>query len=118
MNLIILGRNPLSGQEKCAVQELATGPVSPVERTHEDGHADVSGQAGEPGEQRDERPLRPEEWAVLAASPESESRIEAVEDSPAAARAVRDDSVLPIDSLDADDEVDPLTPEFRAPQHD
>jgi len=73
---------------------------------------------GEPGEQRDERPLRPEEWAVLAASPESESRIEAVEDSPAAATAVRDDSVLPIDSLDADDEVDPLTPEFRAPQHD
>jgi hypothetical protein len=70
---------------------------------------------GEPGEQRNERPLHPEEWAVLAASPESESRIDAVEDSPAVARAVRDDSVLPIDSLDADDEVDPLTPEFRAP---
>jgi hypothetical protein len=72
---------------------------------------------GEPGEQPDERPLRPEEWAVLAPR-ELEGGIEAVEDSPAATSAARDDSVLPIDSPDADDEDDPLTPEFRAPQHD
>jgi hypothetical protein len=47
--------------------------------------------------------------------PAQHDGIATVEDSTAAARAVRDDSVLPIDPGDAGDEDDPLTPEFRAP---
>ena len=47
--------------------------------------------------------------------PAQDDAIAAVEDSAAAARAVRDESVLPIDADDPGDEDDPLTPEFRAP---
>ena len=46
--------------------------------------------------------------------PAREDVIATVEDSAAAARAVRDESVLPIDAGDPGDD-DPLTPEFRAP---
>lgn len=70
---------------------------------------------GEPGEQLDERPLRPDERAVLADFAGSADGTKAVEDSPAAARAVKDDSVLPVDAGSRGDEDDPLTPEFRAP---
>ena len=78
---------------------------------------------GEPGEQSDARPLGPDERAILADFAESADVTKAVEDSPAAARAVKDDSVLPVASMvpvDAGgggDEDDPLTPEFRAPTH-
>lgn len=70
---------------------------------------------GEPGEQPDERPLRPDEHAVLTDSAGSADGTKAVEDSPAAARAAKDDSVLPVDAGSRGDEDDPLTPEFRAP---
>ncbi len=78
---------------------------------------------GEPGEQSDARPLRPDERAVLADFVGSAGATNAVEDSPAAARAAEDDSVLSVDSVvpvDAgspDDEDAQLTPEFRAPPH-
>ncbi|MDQ4092540.1 MAG: hypothetical protein M3143_03735 [Actinomycetota bacterium] len=76
---------------------------------------------GEPGEQLDERPLRPDERAILADFAGSVDGTEAVEDSPAVARAAKDDSVLPVEEGDRGDrnnpESDPLTPEFRAPPH-
>lgn len=72
--------------------------------------------AGEPGERPDERPLRPDEWAVLAEPAGAAEVTEAAEDSPAAARAVRDDSVLPsLDPGSRGDGPDPATPQFRAP---
>lgn len=71
---------------------------------------------GDPGEQPNERPLCPDDSMVLAPPSGSVDVVEAVEDSPAAARAVRDGSVLPVDGDGLSDEDDPLTPEFRAPQ--
>ncbi|MDQ4104529.1 MAG: hypothetical protein M3186_12750 [Actinomycetota bacterium] len=73
---------------------------------------------GEPGERLDERPLRPDEAALLADLTGSGDVTEAVEDSAAAERAVENDSVLPVDvgSRDDDDDDDPLTPEFRPPR--
>jgi hypothetical protein len=70
---------------------------------------------GDPGEQPSERPLRPDESALLADLPGSADVTTAVEDSAAAARAVADDSVLPMDAASGGEEQDPLTPEFRAP---
>jgi len=70
---------------------------------------------GEPGEQPDGRLLRPDERAVLADLAGSADAIKAVEDSPATARAAKDDSVLPVDAGSRSDDNDPLTPEFRAP---
>jgi hypothetical protein len=61
---------------------------------------------GNPGEQPKEQLSSPDEGAT------------AVEDSAAAVRAVRDESVLPIDVSDTGDEADPLTPEFLAPPED
>ncbi len=70
---------------------------------------------GDPGEQPDERPLRPDERAVLTDFAGSAGGIKAVEDSPAAARAAKGDSVLPVEAGSHGNEDDPLTPEFRAP---
>ncbi|HVE97437.1 MAG TPA: hypothetical protein VNA67_10685 [Pseudonocardiaceae bacterium] len=67
---------------------------------------------GEPGEQPDEPPLRPDERAVLTDLAGSADKTKAVEDSPAVARAAKDDSVLPVDAGSHGDENDPLTPEF------
>lgn len=61
---------------------------------------------GSPGEQSREQLSAPEDATT------------AVEDTAAAARAVRDDSVLPIDASNGGAEADPLTPEFRAPLED
>jgi hypothetical protein len=75
---------------------------------------------GDPGEQLGERPLHPDESALLADIPGSADVTTAVEDSAAAARAAADDSVLPIEAASGVDassggnEADPLTPEFRA----
>ncbi|MDQ3762380.1 MAG: hypothetical protein M3460_12065 [Actinomycetota bacterium] len=74
---------------------------------------------GEPGEQPDERPLRPDESALLADLVGSTDRTEAAEeDSVAAAKAAEDDTVLPVDAGSQGDEDDPLTPTFRAPTDD
>ncbi len=70
---------------------------------------------GEPGEQSDAPPLGPDERAILADFAESADVTKAVEDSPAAARAAKDDSVLPVEAGSHGNEDDPLTPEFRAP---
>ena len=58
---------------------------------------------GNPGDQTAEQLSASEEGAAF------------VEDSAAAVRAVRDDSVLPIDADDPGHGRDPLMPEFRAP---
>jgi hypothetical protein len=70
---------------------------------------------GDPGEQPGERALRPDESTLLADLPGSAEVTTAVEDSAAAARAVADDSVLPVDAGSGRGEEGPLTPEFRAP---
>ena len=72
---------------------------------------------GDPGEQPDERSLASDERAILADLAGSTDGLEAVEDSSAAARAAKDDSVLPVDAGSLGNEDDPLTPEFRAPPH-
>ena len=75
-------------------------------------------EAGEPGERtRIPRPYDRELLEDLERGQPESPPVSAVEDSPAAARAVEDDSVLPIETPedDGDDGADPLTPEFRAP---
>jgi hypothetical protein len=57
---------------------------------------------GDPGEQPDERPLRPDERAGLTNLVGSAGGIKAVEDSPVEAGSHGDEDA-------------PLTPEFRAP---
>lgn len=72
-------------------------------------------EAGEPGERtRIPRPYDRELLEDLEREQPESAPVGAVEDSPAAARAVEDDSVLPVETRD-DDGDDALTPEFRAP---
>jgi hypothetical protein len=61
---------------------------------------------GSPGEQS-------EEQLSAADGPST-----AIEDTVAAVRAVRDESVLPVDASNRPAETDPLTPQFRAPGDD
>lgn len=69
---------------------------------------------GEPGENTQSTP-RPGDAALLQDLEQPTSPpMDAVEDSPAAAHAVEDDSVLPVGTRDGDG-ADKLTPEFRAP---
>ncbi len=70
---------------------------------------------GEPGENTHRTP-RPGDGDLLRdlEQPASPPMDDAVEDTPAAARAVEDDSVLPVGTRDGDG-ADKLSPEFRAP---
>lgn len=70
---------------------------------------------GEPGEQVDQRPLTPDEAAILADLQRSPDVTATVEDSVTAERAVADDSVLPVDTGSGGNDEDAATPEFRAP---
>ncbi len=73
-------------------------------------------EAGEPGEHtRIPGPYDRELLEHLEREQPESPPVGAVEDSPAAARAVEDESVLPVETPDDDDGTDPLTPEFRAP---
>jgi hypothetical protein len=69
---------------------------------------------GEPGERRNGQPLSADEQQLLERleTPDDVPAAPAVEDSPEVASAVDDDAPLPTSTPGADDEGDPLTPEF------
>ena len=80
-----------------------------------DSAMDTGSDVGEPGDRPDGGPLTDDERALLDRLTHDESAVvvtDAPEDSPAAARAVADDTVLP-DGTDAGPDAD--TPEFRGP---
>jgi hypothetical protein len=71
-------------------------------------------EAGEPGEHgHTPRPEDREALEDLEREQPQSPPMDAAEDSPAAAQAVEDDSVLPGEARDGDE--DPLAPEFRDP---
>jgi hypothetical protein len=82
---------------------------------------DTGSDAGEPGDRSDGGPLTDDERALLDRLVEEANDrstvvvTDAPEDSPAAAAAVADDTVLPDPAADGSVAVDPHTPEFRAP---
>jgi hypothetical protein len=81
-----------------------------------DSAMDTGSDVGEPGDRPDEGPLSDEERAQLDRLVDDESPVvvtDAPEDSPAAARAAADDSVLPDPSSTAAGTPDADTPEFR-----
>lgn len=80
---------------------------------------DTGSDVGEPGDRVDEGPLTADERALLERLADDDGPVvvtDAPEDSPAAARAVADDGVLPGDAASGGPDAD--TPEFRAPEPD
>ena len=87
-------------------------PASPVLDSAMDTGSDV----GEPGDRPDDGPLTDNERALLDRLTHDDSTdvvTDAPEDSPAAARAVADETVLPDEGSEAGPDAD--TPEFRGP---
>src|SRR5690349_12093021 len=82
---------------------------------------DTGSDAGEPGVRSDDGPLTDDERALLDRLVEDANDrstvvvTDAPEDSPAAAAAVADDTVLPDPAAGGPADADPDTPEFRAP---
>ena len=82
-----------------ALHDDPTAPRGPVpDPTVMESAMDTGSEAGEPGDRPDEGPLRADERALLDRLAHDNREVvvtDAPEDSPAAARAVADDTVLP-----------------------